>query len=714
MKSEPGQGGALPPWNSTTAGGAALGAVAALALWQAHYHSNVAVPPRLWVADGPLRERVLPHCSALLRPFAPTPWAANKHAQTVLGLLRTLTMRNHYNRQLILTVDGATLGLDWFDGCDAPSYRAPTSAAAHSHRPRHASSGGGGGEHPPQAPTVQSVDSAKGSSFTSNRVGSSPAGAVAPAVAPAAASAGAPAPPARTITTSTPPAATASAHTASMSMHASACSSCPSNSSPSLSNSPSPQPGGGGALPATAPILLVCHGINGGSHEGYAKWVCAAAVARGWRAVVLNYRGCNGLPFTAPRGYAATLSHDVYTAVYSVRARFPGAPLFAVGYSLGGLKLTKYLGEADAGLHVPPPGAPRLFAGSGLEAAAVVSSPVSLWHSSANLADRSSVNFMYNLAVAYKLREHLAHHKEQIQALTRFDVDSALAAWTVGEIEDRGLPASFGFSSRQHYYEVAGSLDYIPAITTPTLILLAEDDPFLGVIPDAECSRNPNTLLAVTRRGGHVAFLQGAWPLGRAYMDDAVTEFFDATLKHLHDTPHSKHAQAGAGAGTARAGVEAAGGRQQGGTARTGTAAAALPVVAVSDAARAAATAGAVAAAARSCATPSCCSDAAWRSPGAAAAEGPAGNDATSRAKAAVLAAAEAAKRAETEAATLARKAEAAGRAAAQVRLLMHLQQQQEEQRLLRAMMSADATDGGEQTQPKRAVTQDRDIRSRL
>lgn len=79
-----------------------------------------------------------------------------------------------------------------------------------------------------------------------------------------------------------------------------------------------------------------------------------------------------------------------------------------------------------------------------------------------------------------RLREHLSHHKAEIQALTRFDVESALAAWTVGEIEDRGLPASFGFSSRQQYYEVAGSLDYIPAITTPTLMLLAEDDPFLG------------------------------------------------------------------------------------------------------------------------------------------------------------------------------------------------------------------------------------------
>ncbi|GLC38029.1 hypothetical protein PLESTB_000444500 [Pleodorina starrii] len=410
-----------PPAGVYVAGGLALGAAAAVAYWQ-HYNDNVAAPPRLWLADGPLRERVLPHCSALLRPFAPTPWAANRHAQTVLGSLRTLTMRNRYNRQLILTVDGATLGLDWFDGCDGADFPAPPSA----------------------------------------------------------------------------------------------------------------------------PVLLVCHGINGGSHEGYAKWVCAAALARGWRAAVLNYRGCNGLPFTAPRGYAATMSHDVFTAVYSVKARYPSAPLVAVGYSLGGLKLTKYVAEADAGLHPPPPGRPPLFSGSGLAAAAVVSSPVSLGLSAARLSDPTSLSFLYNLAVAYKMREHIAQHRQDITARSRFDVEAALAAWTVAGIEERGLPASLGFADRQQYYEASSSLDYIPAITTPTLILLAEDDPFLGLIPDVECSRNPSTLLALTRRGGHVAFLQGAWPLGKSYMDDAVMEFFGATLEHLHGiNTHQQQQQQG-------------------------------------------------------------------------------------------------------------------------------------------------------------------------
>ncbi|GLI69198.1 hypothetical protein VaNZ11_013770, partial [Volvox africanus] len=399
----------VPEAGTYVVGGLVLGAATVLGYWQ-HYNDNVAAPPRLWLADGPLREKVLPHCSHLLRPFAPTPWAANQHAQTVLGFMRGLTMRNCYTRQLILTVDGATLGLDWFDGCDATDFPIPTSA----------------------------------------------------------------------------------------------------------------------------PVLLVCHGINGGSHEGYAKWVCAAALSHGWRATVLNYRGCNGLPFTAPRGYAATMSHDVFTAVYSIKARYPSAPIVAVGYSLGGLKLTKYVAEADAGLHTPPPGQPQLFAGSGLAAAAVVSSPVSLGLSAMKLSNPTSLSFLYNLAVAYKLRQNIQQHRRDIQAFSRFDVDAALAAWTVGGIEDGGLPASLGFADRQQYYESCSSQDYIPGIQTPTLILLAEDDPFLGIVPDVECSRNPSTLLALTRRGGHVAFLQGAWPLGRSYMDDAVMEFFSATLKHLY------------------------------------------------------------------------------------------------------------------------------------------------------------------------------------
>jgi hypothetical protein len=60
------------------------------------------------------------------------------------------------------------------------------------------------------------------------------------------------------------------------------------------------------------------HPDAGGSHEGYIKWACMAAASRGWRCVVLNMRGCNGLPLTSARGYNAINTADVHLAVQSI------------------------------------------------------------------------------------------------------------------------------------------------------------------------------------------------------------------------------------------------------------------------------------------------------------------------------------------------------------------------------------------------------------
>jgi predicted alpha/beta-fold hydrolase len=47
-------------------------------------------------------------------------------------------------------------------------------------------------------------------------------------------------------------------------------------------------------LPLDAPVFIMLHGINGGSHEGPTKWAVATGAVRGWRCVALNLRGCNG------------------------------------------------------------------------------------------------------------------------------------------------------------------------------------------------------------------------------------------------------------------------------------------------------------------------------------------------------------------------------------------------------------------------------------
>lgn len=83
-----------------------------------------AARPRLHTYDGPgdIAARVLDLCTVLKTPFVPTPWALNGHAQSALGVLRTLTAKGTYTRQPVLADDGGTLGLDWWAGADKPSH----------------------------------------------------------------------------------------------------------------------------------------------------------------------------------------------------------------------------------------------------------------------------------------------------------------------------------------------------------------------------------------------------------------------------------------------------------------------------------------------------------------------------------------------------------------------------------------------------------------
>ena len=87
----------------------------------------------------------------------------------------------------------------------------------------------------------------------------------------------------------------------------------------------------------------------GGSSEGYCKWMCSSVSAKGWRPVVLNYRGCGGLELTSPTLYCASFTDDVHLAIETIQQQYPQARLFAAGYSLGSMILSKYLSEAALG-----------------------------------------------------------------------------------------------------------------------------------------------------------------------------------------------------------------------------------------------------------------------------------------------------------------------------------------------------------------------------
>lgn len=91
----------------------------------------------------------------------------------------------------------------------------------------------------------------------------------------------------------------------------------------------------------TKPMLVVLHGLSGGSHEIYLRHVLHPLVADGsWEAVVVNSRGCAQTKISTGVLYNARATWDVRQAVKSLRKMFPNRPFFAIGFSLGGCILT--------------------------------------------------------------------------------------------------------------------------------------------------------------------------------------------------------------------------------------------------------------------------------------------------------------------------------------------------------------------------------------
>ena len=93
------------------------------------------------------------------------------------------------------------------------------------------------------------------------------------------------------------------------------------------------------------------HGLEGSSRSHYVSGLLRAGRAAGWTGVAFNFRSCSGELNRLPRFYHSGETGDLAWVVESLVARAPGVPIGAVGVSLGGNVLLKWLGEVGETAH---------------------------------------------------------------------------------------------------------------------------------------------------------------------------------------------------------------------------------------------------------------------------------------------------------------------------------------------------------------------------
>src|SRR5690606_15041442 len=96
----------------------------------------------------------------------------------------------------------------------------------------------------------------------------------------------------------------------------------------------------------SAPLVLILHGLTGSSRSHYVLGLQAQLATRGQTRVSITWRGCAGEAHRLPPPCHHGASDDRAAVAAHLQGTRPLAPRQAVGYSLGGNVLLKYLGEA--------------------------------------------------------------------------------------------------------------------------------------------------------------------------------------------------------------------------------------------------------------------------------------------------------------------------------------------------------------------------------
>ena len=261
----------------------------------------------------------------------------------------------------------------------------------------------------------------------------------------------------------------------------------------------------------TTPLVVLFHGLEGGSGSHYARALMAHLARIGWHGVVPHFRGCGGELNRKPRAYHSGDHEEIGALLAAVRNRMPHASLYAVGMSLGGSALLNWLGRAG-------PDAGRV-----LHAAAAVSTPLDLC--AAGVAIGQGMNRIYT-------RHFLQTLKPKSMAMARrfpglLDEARLGSVRSMYEFDDIVTAPLHGFTGTPDYWRRASSKPWLNEVAVPTLVLNARNDPF---VPDASLP----TPAEVSRRvsleqpdaGGHAGFPVGAFPGRLAWLPTRLLQFF--------------------------------------------------------------------------------------------------------------------------------------------------------------------------------------------
>jgi uncharacterized protein len=174
----------------------------------------------------------------------------------------------------------------------------------------------------------------------------------------------------------------------------------------------------------------------------------------------LNLRGAGPSRSLCGQHYYAGRSQDFRSLLSVLPAELMGEGMVAVGYSLGGAMLLKYLGEEGAA-------AP-------LAAAATVSAPIDLAATCRYMMRRR--NEIYHRYILGLMKVEATAEGAVVSAAERAAI---MGARTILDYDDAFIAPRYGFGGAEDYYDRCRPTRFMAGIRVPTLAVAALDDPWI-------------------------------------------------------------------------------------------------------------------------------------------------------------------------------------------------------------------------------------------
>jgi uncharacterized protein len=248
--------------------------------------------------------------------------------------------------------------------------------------------------------------------------------------------------------------------------------------------------------------LVIVHGLEGSSDSQYVVGTADKAWAAGMNVVRMNVRNCGGTEKLAGTLYHSGMSDDIdrVTRFFIERDALPS--IVVSGFSMGGNQVLKLLGEWG---NAHPP---QVVGGAAVSPAMDLGPSADAIH--------ATQNRLYEWRFLLSLRSRMK------RKVALFPDKFKVERWwwkSIRDFDDALTAPHFGFADASDYYDRASSSRVLDSIRVPTLIIHAQDDPFIRIAPEThrKLAANPCIRFVETQHGGHCAFIaetrgeEGRW-----------------------------------------------------------------------------------------------------------------------------------------------------------------------------------------------------------